>query len=84
MNDLTKLKVELEGVTRPKTDTGGLLHVERDQPNVGEGKLMAMDLSQEISMYLWHQGFLGVNYRTRGSHKTKNRYRRGGAGGTSR
>ena len=52
MNDLTKLKAELEGVTRPKTDTGGLLHVERDQPNEGEGKLMAMDLSQEISMHL--------------------------------
>lgn len=84
MNDLTKLKAELEGVTRPKTDTGGLLHVERDQPNEGEGKLMAMDLSQEISMHLWHQRFLGVTYRTRGSDKTKNRYKRGGAGGTSR
>ena len=84
MNDLTKLKAELEEVTRPKTDTGGLLQVERDQPNEGEGKLMAVDLSQEISMYLWHQRFLGVTYRTRGSDKTKNRYRWGGAGGTSR
>lgn len=84
MNDLTKLKAELEGMTRPKTDTGGLLHVERDQPNEGEGKLMAMDLSQEMSMYPWHHEFPVVNYRTRGSGKTKNRYRRAGAGGTSR
>lgn len=84
MNDLTKLKAELEGVTRPKTDTGGLLLVDRDQPDEGEGKLIAVDLSQEISMYLWRQGFLGDNYRTKGSGKTKNRYGRGGAGGTSR
>ena len=84
MNDLTKLKAELEGVTRPKTDTGGLLHVERDQPDEGKGKLMAMDLSQEISMYPWHQGFLGVNYRTRVSGKTKNRHRWGGAARASR
>lgn len=84
MNDLTKLTAKLEGVTRPKTDTGGLLHVDRDQPGEGEGKLIAMDLSQEISMYLWRQGFLGDNYRTKGSGKTKNRYGRGGAGGTSR
>ena len=67
---------------RPKIDTEGV--VQGEQADEGEGKLMAMDLSQEISMYLWHQGFLGDNYRTRGSGKTKNRYRWGSTGGTSR
>ena len=76
------ITTELEGVVRPKIDTEGV--VRGEEADEGEGKLMAMDLSQEISMYLWHQGFLGDNYRTRGSGKTKNRYRRGGAGGTSR
>ena len=76
------LTTELEGVIRPKIDTDGV--VQGEQADEGEGKLMAVDLSQEISMYLWHQGFLGDNYRTRGSGKTKNRYRRGGTGGTSR
>ena len=76
------ITTELEGVVRPKIDTEGV--VQGEQADEGEGKLMAMDLSQEISMYLWHQGFLGDNYRTRGSGKTKNRYRRGGAGRTSR
>ena len=63
------LPTELEGVIRPKIDTDGV--VQGEQADEGEGKLMAMDLSQEISMYLWHQGFLGDNYRTRGSGKTK-------------
>ena len=54
---------------RPKIDTDGVVQGER--ADEGEGKLMAMDLSQEIFMYLWHQGFLGDNYRTRGSGKTK-------------
>ena len=76
------ITTELEGVVRPKIDTEGV--VQGEQADEGEGKLMAMDLSQEISMYLWHQGFLGDNYRTRGSGKTKNRYRWGGTGGTSR
>ena len=76
------ITTELEGVVRPKIDTEGV--VQGEEADEGEGKLMAMDLSQEISMYLWHQGFLGDNYRTRGSGKTKNRYRRGGAGRTSR
>ena len=76
------ITTELEGVVRPKIDTEGVLQGE--EADEGEGKLMAMDLSQEISMYLWHQGFLGDNYRTRGTGKTKNRYRRGGAGRTSR
>ena len=76
------LTTELEGVVRPKIDTDGV--VQGEQAEEGEGKLMAMDLSRERSMYPWHQGFPGVNYRTRGSGKTKNRYRRGGEGGTSR
>ena len=76
------LTTELEGVIRPKIDTDGVVQGER--ADEGEGKLMAVDLSQEISMYLWHQGFLGDNYRTRGSGETKNRYRRGGARRTSR
>ena len=76
------ITTELEGVVRPKIDTEGV--VQGEQADEGEGKLMAMDLSQEISMYLWHQGFLGDNYRTRGSGKTKNRYRWGSTGGTSR
>ena len=76
------ITTELEGVVRPKIDTEGV--VQGEEADEGEGKLMAMDLSQEISMYLWHQGFLGDNYRTRGTGKTKNRYRRGGAGRTSR
>ena len=76
------ITTELEGVVRPKIGTDGV--VPGEQADEGEGKLMVMDLSQEISMYLWHQGFLGDNYRTRGSGYTKNRYRRGGAGGTSR
>ena len=69
-------------MVRPKIDTDGV--VQGEQADEGEGKLMAVDLSQEISMYLWHQGFLGDNYRARGSAKTKNRYRRGGARRTSR
>ena len=76
------LTTELEGVVRPKINTDGV--VQGEQADEGEGKLMAVDLSQEISMYLWHQGFLGDNYRARGSGKTKNRYRRGGARRTSR
>ena len=76
------IPTELEGVVRPKIDTEGV--VQGEEADEGEGKLIAMDLSQEISMYLWHQGFLGDNYRTRGTGKTKNRYRRGGAGRTSR
>ena len=76
------ITTELKGVVRPKIDTEGV--VQGEEADEGEGKLMAMDLSQEISMYLWHQGFLGDNYRTRGTGKTKNRYRRGGAGRTSR
>ena len=59
------LTTELEGVIRPKVDTDGVVQGER--ADEGEGKLMVVDLSQEISMYLWHQGFLGDNYRTRGS-----------------
>ena len=74
--------------TRGSGKTKKLIDTERvvqgEEADEGEGKLMAMDLSQEISMYLWHQGFLGDNYRTRGTGKTKNRYRRGGAGRTSR
>ena len=65
------ITTELEGVVRPKIGRDGV--VQGEQADEGEGKLMAMDLSQEISMYLWHQGFLGDNYRTRGSGKTKNR-----------
>ena len=42
------ITTELEGVVRPKIDTEGVVQ----QPNEGEGKLMAMDLSQEISMHL--------------------------------
>ena len=76
------ITTELEGVVRPKIDTEGV--VQGEEADEGEGKLMAMDLSQELSMYLWHQGFLGDNYRTRGTGKTKNRYRRGGAGRPSR
>ena len=56
------ITTELEGVVRPKIDTEGV--VQGEEADEGEGKLMAMDLSQEISMYLWHQGFLGDNYRT--------------------
>ena len=76
------ITTELKGVVRPKIDTEGV--VQGEEADEGEGKLMAMDLSQEIFMYLWHQGFLGDNYRTKGSGKTKNRYRRGGARGRSR
>jgi len=76
------ITTELEGVVRPKIDTDGV--VQGEQTEEGEGKLMAMDLSQEISMYPWHQGFLGVNYRTRVSGKTKNRHRWGGAARASR
>ena len=46
-------------MVRPKIGTDGV--VQGEQADEGEGKLMAMDLSQEISMYLWHQGFLGDN-----------------------
>ena len=53
------ITTELEGVVRPKIGTDGV--VQGEQADEGEGKLMAMDLSQEISMYLWHQGFLGDN-----------------------
>ena len=40
------ITTELEGVVRPKIDTEGV--VQGEQADESEGKLMAMDLSQQI------------------------------------
>ena len=55
------ITTELEGVVRPKIDTGGV--VQGEQADEGEGKITMMDLNVTENVHahvLCHEGFLGV------------------------